>query len=194
MFSVIMKYLPKVIPLRDGIVKKLRGVFEEVQLTYNLTYGFLSEITPTIKAKELTVNDLTDIGFLCREMAKIFDELRKECEARQNLCGSIIAYQLITKTLTDPNASMKSKGELATGTPKLKMQAALPKKFTPEYYQITDFMGVPRDVAETGVLRLDWRRVVEYCTEMAEKGKKMPEGFGKQYPLYTTTFRKRRGV
>jgi len=193
MFSVITKYFPKPIQIKKGIAKKLQNIFGECQLLYNLVYGFLSEMTPSIKSKALDNSELTDFGFLCRELENLFDELRKECKARKELCGSIIAYRLIQESLTDPTITMRSKGTLATGTPDIKMQAALPKKFTDEYFQLTDFFGVPRDVAETGILRLDWKRVTEYCTKLSNEGKPIPEGFGKRYPLYSTTFRKTKG-
>lgn len=194
MFSVVIKYLPKVAWLSDGVVKKLREVFGECQTLYGLVYGFLSQITPNIKRRKFTNSELTDIGFLCREMENLFDELRKECKARKELCGSIIAYQLTQQSLTDPNVAMKTRGDLATGTPDVKMQAALPKKLTPEYFQLTDFFGVPRDIAETGILKLDWKMVTKYCTKLTYKGRPIPEGFGKQFPLYVTVFKKRRGT
>jgi len=193
MFSVITRYLPKPIQIKKGAAKQLQKVFEEAQLLYNLVYGFLSEATPAIKSKALDNIELTDFGFLCRELENLFDELRKECKARKELCGSIIAYRLIKKSLTDPTITMKSKGVLAIGTPDIKMQVALPKKFTEEYFQLTDFFGVPRDVAETGVLRLDWKKVTEYCTKLTEDGKPIPEGFGKKYPLYSTVYRRTKG-
>jgi hypothetical protein len=72
------------------------------------------------------------------------------------------------------------------------MQAALPKKFTEDYYKITDYFEVPRAVAEAGVLRLDWKQVTEYLTHLMNDGKPVPEGFGKQYPLYVTVYRKKK--
>lgn len=193
MFSVITKYLPKPIQIKKGAAKKLQNIFEECQLLYNLVYGFLSEATPTIKSKILSNEELTDFGFLCRELEHLFDELRKECKARKELCGGIIAYRLIQESLTDPTITMKSKGTLAIGAPDVKMEVGLPKKFTDEYFQLTDFFEVPREVAETGILRLDWQMVTRYCTKLMQDGKSIPEGFGKKYPRYVTTFRKTKG-
>lgn len=193
MFSVETRFNPKPIQIKKGVVRKLQIVFSECQLLYNLVYGFLSGATPTIKSKALDNAELTDFGYLCRELENLFDELRKEAKARKELCGNIIAYRLIKASLTDPTITMKARGTLATGTPDVKMQAALPKKFTEEYFKITDFFGVPRDVAETGILRLDWKKVTEYCTQLTEDGKPIPEGFGKKYPLYSTVYRKTKG-
>lgn len=175
---------------KPNITSEFAKILGECQMLYNLVYGFLSEQTPQIKSKKLSSGELTDFGFLCRELENLFDELRKECKARKDLCGSIIAYKLVQESLTDPTAAMQSRGTLATGTPDVKMQVGLPQKFTDEYFQLTDYFGVSRSIAGTGILRLDWNAVVEYCTKLANEGKEVPLGFGKKYPLYQTTFKR----
>lgn len=172
------------------IIKEFVGVQEQVHLLYNLVYGFLAKNNELLKSKKLNNENLCDFGFFCRELEKISDELRKELKARKELCGQIIAYRLVQSSLADPTIKMKVEGQFASGTPDVKMEAALPKKFTDEYYKITDYFNVPRKVAESGILRLDWKQVTEFLTKQMNEGKKIPEGFGKKYPLYTTTYRK----
>lgn len=172
------------------VIKEFVTVNDAIIQLYNLVYGFLSKNNELLKSKTLSNEVLCDFGFFSREIAAIFDELRKEANARKDLCGQIIAYRLTQAVLSDPTLKMKTKGQFASGTPDCKMQAALPKKFTDDYYKITDFLGVPRDVAASGVLRLDWKQVTEYLTKRMNEGKPIPEGFGKQYPVYTTTYRK----
>jgi len=174
------------------IIKEFVGVREQVQLLYNLVYGFLAKNNEQIKSKQLASEELCDFGFICRDLENILDELRKELKARKELCGQIIAFRKTQESIQDPSISMKVQGQFATGTPDVKMQAALPHKFTDEYYQITDYLGVPRDVASSGVLRLDWKRVTEFLTQLTRDGKQIPEGFGKQYPSYVTVYRKRK--
>jgi len=174
------------------IIKEFVDVTNEVRTLYNLVYGFLSKNNELIKGKGLNSSELCDFGFMSRELENVFDELRKEVKARKELCCQIIAYRLVQKSIEDPSIKMQVKGQFATGTPDVTMQAALPKKFTPEYYQITDYLGVPRQVAETGVLRLDWKRVTELLTQYMHDGKTIPEGFGKKYPSYKTTYRRRK--
>ena len=176
----------------SDVIKEFVGVKEEVSMLYNLVYGFLSKNNALLKARTMSSEDLCDFGFLCRELEKTFDELRKEVKARKELCGQIIAYRLAQAALSDPTIKMSVQGQFASGSPDMKMQAALPKKYTPEYYQLTDYFNVPRKVAETGVLKLDWKKCTEFLTEQMQDGKKIPEGFGRQYPVYTTTYRKRK--
>lgn len=173
------------------IIKEFLQVFDEMHCFYNLIYGFLSKNNEPIKSKQLSSETLCDFGFLCREMEKLFDELRKECKARKELCGKIIGYRKTQELLSDPSLSMKVTGNLATGSPDVKMQAALPAKFSDDYYKLTDYFKVPRSVAESGILKLDWKAVIEFLTKQRQDGKNIPEGFGKQYPEYTVTYRKR---
>ena len=194
---VVKTQQPEALPAFTGepstdIIKEFVGVREQVQLLYNLVYGFLGKNNELIKSKQLKSEELCDFGFICRELENILDELRKEVKARKELCGSIIAYRLVQAAITDPSISMKVKGQFATGIPDVKMQAGLPKKFTDEYYQITDHFKVPRAVAESGVLRLDWKQVTEFLTKQMNDGKPIPKGFGRQYPLYVTVYRKRK--
>lgn len=193
MFSVRMVYegIKKCLPSSD-VIKEFVGVKDEVHSLYNLVYGFLTKNNELLKSKTLSNEDLCDFGFFSRELEKLFDELRKEAKARKELCGQIIAYRLTQASLSDPTLKMKVQGEFATGTPDVKMEAALPTKFTEDYYKITDHFNVPRDVAETGVLRLDWKRVTEFLTKQMNDGKPIPKGFGKQYPKFTTVYRKRK--
>jgi len=193
MFSVktIWASVKKILPSTE-IIKEFVDVKEEVHLLYNLVYGFLSKNNEQLKSKKLSNGELCDFGFICRELENIFDELRKEVKARKELCGQIIAYRLIQAQLQDPSIKMQVQGQFATGTPDVKMQAALPKKDTEEYYQVTDYFNIPREVAETGILRLDWKVCSEFLTRLMNEGKPIPKGFGKQYPLYVTIYRKKK--
>jgi len=173
------------------IIKEFMEVQNQVSLLYNLVYGFLSKNNEQIKSKKLNNETLCDFGFICRELENIFDELRKEVKARKELCGNIIAFRITQAIIADPSIEMKTEGQLAIGIPDVKMQAALPEKFTAEYYQLTDYFKVPRQIAEIGILKLDWKVVTEFLTKQMNEGKTIPKGFGKQYPVYITTYRKK---
>lgn len=174
------------------LIKEFVGVKEQVSLLYNLVYGFLSKNNDQLKSKSLGSKELCDFGFISRELENVFDELRKEVKARKELCGQIIAFRLIQASVADPTLKMQVQGQFASGTPNVKMEASLPKKFTEEYYQLTDYFGVPRKVAEAGILKLDWKTCSEFLTKQMQDGKRIPDGFGKQYPKYVTTYRRRK--
>jgi hypothetical protein len=174
------------------MVEDIKNLYEEMHNIYNLICGKMMEITDPLKSKTVSNEDMCDIGYFCREISTMLNELRKEVQARQELCGSLIAFNRTKDLVTDPGLSMKVSGKYASGTPDCKMQAALPKKFTPEYYDFCEALGVPGKVARQGVLRLDWNMVTEVCTDMLAQGKPVPPGLGKKYPKYVTTFRKKK--
>ncbi len=191
----------------SDVIAEFLDVNEEIAGLYNLLYGFMSKNTELIKASNIpggniagmsggegamSYGDLCDFGFFCREAENTLDELRKEVKARKELCGQVIAMRKTQESLSDPNIKLKVAGQYATGSPDVKMQAQLPKKFTDDYFKITDFLQVPREVAATGVLRLDWKATGDLITQLANDGHKPPDGFGKQYPTYVTTFRRKR--
>lgn len=195
----------------SDVIAEFLQINEEIASLYNLLYGFMSKNTELIKAPQhggaagnaaskdtgvgnvgMSNETMCDFGFFCREAENTLDELRKEVKARKELCGQVIALRKTQDSLSDPNIKLKVTGQYATGSPDVKMQAQLPKKFTDDYYKITDFFKVPREVASTGVLRIDWKASGDFLTQLAADGHKPPDGFGKQYPTYVTTFRRRR--
>ena len=175
----------------ENLTETVKQLHDEILNVYNKVCGVMMEITPPIKSKDLSNEDMVDIGYLLRETENMLNEMRKEVKVRKELCGSLIAYNRTKDAVADPSINMKVTGKIATGTPDVKMQAALPKKGTPEYLQFCDHLGVPRSVAEAGVLKLDWNQVTEFCTQQLADGKSIPQGLGKKYPQYVTVYRKK---
>jgi hypothetical protein len=186
----------------NGVIAEFLKINEEIASLYSLLYGFMSKNTELIMASRrggstsMSYSDLCDFGFFCREAEQTLDELRKEIKARKEKCGEAIAIRKTQESLTDPNIKLKVTGQYATGSPDVKMQAQLPtfKVGEPnvDYYKLTDYFKVPREVAATGIFRLNWKATGEFVTQLAADGHKPPDGFGKQYPTYVTTFRRRR--
>ncbi len=191
----------KIEPSSDVIAEFLQ-INEEIAGLYNLLYGFMSKNTKGIQASKnggkgaMSYGDLCDFGFFCREAENTLDELRKEVKARKELCGQVIAMRKTEESLSDPNIKLKVAGQYATGSPDVKMQAQQPtfKLGEPnvDYYKLTDYFKVPREVAATGIFRLSWKATGDFITQLAADGHKPPDGFGKQYPAYVTTFRRKR--
>ncbi len=188
----------------NGVVAEFLQINEEIAGLYTLLYGFMSKNTELIKASNIpggtsigmSYGDLCDFGFFCREAENTLDELRKEVKARKELCGQVIAIRKTQESLTDPDIKLKVTGQYATGSPDVRMQAKQPSfkvgEPNEDYYKLTDYFKVPREVAAMGIFRLSWKATGDFITQLANDGHKPPEGFGKQYPTYVTTFRRRR--
>ena len=176
------------------VIAEFQTVNEEVAQIYSLVYGFLSKNNPLIKARETKTETLCDFGFFCRELESVFNELRKEALARKELCGSICAARKTQEAIADPSIKLKINAQFCTGSPDVKMQAKLPVKMTEEYFALTDYFQIPREVAAAGAVRLDWKGTGKFLTELAATGKKVPPGFGHKYPTYVTVFRRKKVV
>lgn len=175
------------------MVKETKKLFEDTSVFYGMLCHKMLELTEPLKRRLFTDEQLCDIGYFCKEIELMLEEARKEVKARKELCGMQIAFNKIRESVADPSVSLTVRGTYATGTPDMKMQAALPKKMSDEYILLCQHLGVPREVAEQGVLKLDWNAATELCTKLLSEGKKIPVGFGKQYPKYETRFRKKKG-
>jgi len=173
------------------MVQKIKKLLDDSHNFYNLICGMMIEITDPIKQRKLKNEDLVDIGFFCREMENMFNELRKEVKARKELCGSIAAYNLTRDAVQDPTIRMAIEGKYATGTPDVKMQAALPRKDSDEYFKFCKQLGVPEEIIRQGILKLDWDAVTNFCTERLADGLPIPDGLGKKYPQYVMQYRRK---
>ena len=112
--------------------------------------------------------------------------------AAKDLAGKIIALQLL-QSAESVNSEGEDvvRGDFAIAIPDLKMEAALPKKGTPEYEAFLSHFGISAKTAELGVLKPDWKAIGKLVTKAAQDGVKFPPGLGKKYPKYTATFRRR---
>ena len=188
---------PQTWPIEDPsteVIKEFQTVNAEVAQIYSLVYGFLSKNNPLVKARGTKTETLCDFGFFCRELESTFDELRKEAKARKELCGSICAARKTQEAIADPSIKLKINAQFCTGSPDVKMQAQVPVKYTEDYFKLTDYFKIPRDIAAAGAIRLDWKGTGKFLTELAAAGKKTPEGFGRKYPTYVTVFRRKKVV
>ena len=165
-------------------VVNLKAIHDKMQDFFQEYQHQIAAITDAMKSKRYTPEQLVDLGFLCREMESLCDEWRKESKARKELAGKLIAFVVMSTDGTE----ITVQGQLATGTPNLKMQADLPKKGSEEYELLCHGLGVNG----MGLTKLDWKEVQVMINERAELGAPMPAGIGEQRAMYSTVFRRKR--
>lgn len=169
-------------------VAQLQALKAEVDDIWARLYAFGQSAMVKARSKDDSYlqSVLVDLGFLFRELENRFDEERKDAKARKELIGKLIAFNAM-QTAGDVDTI---RGELATGTPDVSMIADLPKKGTPEYNMLATALNVPTDALQ--FLRLDWKAITAYVTELMAQGKKVPAGLNKTRPVYATTFRRKK--
>lgn len=128
--------------------------------------------------------EVVDIGYCCREASKIVDDLRKEFNAKQELCEKLICLSAIQRC--DASAV---RGTLATASPDVKMEVILPTRGTPEYEELMSHLGIPKDARN--LISPSYRQMAEFVTKQIENEQPLPPGVGKPTPKYRATFRVR---
>ena len=169
-------------------VKRILQWHDEYLGIYQRLYHDLTEMIEKVKRGEYPPEILVDLGFLCREMGKVSDDLRKECEAKKDLIGRMVALSVAQQDLDSPGADQTVRGELASGTPDVSQQAAIPKFGTPEYGALCAFLGLTGDAVQKGIVGFSFTRLSQMVTEMASQGRNPPPGVLKTYPKFQTVF------
>lgn len=154
----------------------------------------LIDVTERIKAEVHRRPDLCDIGWACREAAKVADDIRKEFNARFELAGKLLAFRITQDAIQNPELltekdGLVARGRFASGTPDVSQAANPPKHGTKEYLALGRYLGIPDPVLESSVVRFSYPDLAEMISRSIEEGKPLPDGIRDTRPVYRTTFR-----
>lgn len=150
------------------------------------------EVDKQVKDEKLQMSDLVDWGLVNRMMADLFDELRKECGARRDTAGGVLAKHVMDKVLADPTLELRELGHLGVALPDAKVRPLLPKKETPEYEALCDELGISGLARERGIASISWKRLGDYMTEQLEAGTPVSEGLVRSVSIPQCTFKRHR--
>ena len=171
-------------------VIKMQELFAAVGTLHHDFLEYLLQLTDEIRTSKLSDPQLCDVGYLLREIETLLDDWRKDCKARKELAGKILAFNFTQASLSDATLT-RIKGTLATGTPDVKVRVKIPPKGTPEYAEALKVLNVPEALVKDGVLKIDWDGISAMATRYANEGKNMPAVLNQTFPEYVTVFRKR---
>ena len=157
--------------------------YKLMRQTYLDCYQCISMIRDKIKANKYTMPDLVNVVYVLRDISKFSDDLRKECNGVEQIAINVACALWVTF-----DSSINIKASLATGTPDIKIAAAIPNKNRePEKFNaLMDALGVdPKAVADNTV-KPYWPGIMEYISSLAEQGKPLPVGIDaeKTYTQY----------
>ena len=166
-------------------MNEIREKFREV---YDAAILALNSTAETITNPDTSLEAMTDLGFLCREMEELSDSLRKEAKKAKEGVSKILCYRMLVTAVNEEKGSPKIKGTLATATPKLGTVTTLPREGTPEYDSLVKFFG--EDVSS--LMKLHWPKVQERIQQLVEDGVELHPSL-KPQSVYSCTYRRRNG-
>ena len=175
------------------LIQEFEKLMERFTLLHTTTLDFFDLLQPIVKDREgANLEDLCDLGFLCREIERLTDEMRKDAKAHKELIGKVIAYRRISETMNDENPDLVVRGSLASGSPEMRMRTVIPKRGTPEFADLCRSFGMG-DIAIDGALFTPhYIRLADHVTSLIEAGVPKPPGVELSEPVYSTVFRRKR--
>lgn len=175
----------------DLLVETTKFKMECLQTYLHMTQAIIAE-----GGSDFSVEDLADIGFLCRETAKSFDELRKEAEAKHNAIIHIICKRFAEQMAADPigDHNGKIRGQYCSCSPDVQSVPKLPnyKRDPQAWIKFCEYFGITGDAAEKGLISFHWNNINEYLAPKFALGEPMPDGVGETVPKFVARFTKKR--
>lgn len=167
-----------------------KKLYDRVQEIFNEIYPELRDLLDRVQRESATtpLPDMVDAGFLVREISVVFDELRKETNAREEMIAKVIAVRRTQECVADPTLSLRVKGEYAYGDPSATVRPKMPKKGTPEFAKLLEFLGVDPSSHAAEVMSPHYVRLSDLMTRLAESGRDIPREIVTSVPYYTTNF------
>ena len=170
------------------ILKEALKRYQNLRAVYVDCFDFVVDVQRTVASTPLELERMTDLAYICKESAKVLDDLRKEYQRLHDVLEKLTCALWVRQSETDASPEHNIKGVLATGTPDMKLAVRLPKEGeNPEAYKaLLTYLGFDELTIQNGLASLHWPKMVDYATALAGEGKPLPPGINPedQYPIY----------
>lgn len=174
---------PKIVHLFQSHRKLTEEIYPEIS-------SAIEDVLVDVKEKNFSPEQLADIGYLCRQIDKLCDELRKDAKARAELCGRVIALAATKRAIVNGGVVETVRGEIARATPSVTHEPNIPGKGTREHNALLKAIGVSDECAKKGLVKVHYPSLQALMVERAELAQPLPEGLGVPRARYYCSFRK----
>lgn len=137
--------------------------------------------------------ELADDVLIVKKSLALIENMRTQFNTLERLsitltCGAWMRDQ-INEPIRTPYCTASPKISMAVQTPNRKKQPV-------EYREFCQALGVPDEVIESGTFQPHWPSMLEYISNLAEKGEPLPPHCdpAKMYPVYACAVRKQRDI
>lgn len=126
----------------------------------------------------LSQEERVDAALVLKLLSQLGDDVRKECFSAEKLFAQTTCAVWAQQQLTDPSLPDKIIGEIASGTPDVRIAAQLPHKTRePEQYAaFARWCGLSDDGIARGIMHPHWPSVSAVVTELMQLGRPLPDG------------------
>jgi hypothetical protein len=168
----------------------IKVLYDDIQALWHKVSQVCFEFQNVVA--QIPREELVDCGYFMREMRNACDDMRKNCDAKQQVAGRYLAAQAGAAAMQD--IDLKLEGEYATAVPDIIIKPRLPRRGSPEYMELLDWIGVSREVASRNLLNFSFTEMAKIVTERLSRGENPPPGIMATHTDAVVVFRKKRGV
>tara|TARA_R110002096_G_C14661938_1_gene728403 strand:- start:15857 stop:16414 length:558 start_codon:yes stop_codon:yes gene_type:complete len=166
--------------LGEEAIDRLQALYERTEELMQEYAALQYSVDCGRGAKDLAEGELTDIGFLEREMERLLDHHRKEAKSRQLGIGKELCLIIMERFGSGSGGELKSRGKLANATPDVKQEPIVPRKGDADYDEIMASLGFPPELARAGAVSIHYNHMAEHLTALAAEGKNAPGRLSKR--------------
>lgn len=168
-------------------------VFQQCQSSHRELIALLVELEKSVKICG-DVKELSDTAYALRESLKFAKHQKVEVEK----LGKLVA-QLTTLLWSQmPTVLREIETDWCKCSPDPQPRASVPKpdRDWDRYKKVMESVGVPKELIETQMMRIDWDLFGEYLAQRKAEGHGLPDGIdpGRTYTEYRLHIRKRRDL
>jgi hypothetical protein len=158
-----------------ALVERLLNRLRLSRAFHRECYADIIAVRDAAKGGKISKETLIDCRHLAYMISKDLDDARKEVDVLERLCSDIACALYMTEHMAEVT-SERIIGEIATGTPDLKMQANLPPKGSEAYLKLLEHFGVNKAHAAADLVHVHWPGLRDYLTALTAAGKPPPPG------------------
>ena len=122
--------------------------------------------------------DLADTGYLLREMSLTLKEMKTDCKAKSDFIGKVLFVAIARDHLSGKSGEMVARGEYGSAFPRPSKKPVTPKRGSPEYVRLLQWLGVPAEAAALDVLTFHYVRLSELINDRLREGIEPPTDVG----------------
>jgi hypothetical protein len=159
-------------PVVNEVLKFRTFILGQRQYAQQLVVKLRAEI----EGNRISYEHLADAAWLCQEIEKYTEEVRKEFSKLETLLEKVTCAAWTMACAADPAHPGHVEGVFARATPDMGLVPDLPAKHTDEYKALLRFMHCPESLIEADVLRPHWPHLCEMLAHRDSQGLPPPPG------------------
>lgn len=178
----------------------VQNLFRTAQHAHETLYKQIEELKAELNVCR-NMHELADYTFAIDKAHDLIEDSKAQLWKLKEEAVKFTCLCWIGSQINHPAGEHNIKTDYVTATPDIKKSPNIPKKGTPEWRQLLDYLNIPDfGLNEKGepleIAKIHWPALVEYLSNLEKEGRPVPPGIdvSKLTPVFKLALRKKRNV